>query len=144
MYMKKCTKCGCEKEFLLFAKRAKSKDGFASWCKECFAKNAANKYKSSEEERIRKNKNKSNTQNKARDFIWEYLKIQSCIDCGNNNPKVLEFDHKDESQKSFNISEMFGLSVDRIKKEIEKCEVRCANCHRIKTQSQFESWRSFR
>jgi hypothetical protein len=66
-------------------------------------------------------------------YVWDYLKNHPCIDCGETDPIVLEFDHIQE--KSENISLLIGLraSIDRITKEIAKCEVRCANCHRRKT-----------
>ncbi|MBD2564531.1 HNH endonuclease [Nostoc linckia FACHB-391] len=57
----------------------------------------------------------------------------SCVDCGEADPIVLEFDHI--QQKKYGISRMVyaGMGVDSISKEIEKCEVRCANCHRRAT-----------
>jgi len=48
---------------------------------------------------------------------------------------VLEFDHKHD--KKYNVSAMHTLSLELLIKEIEKCEVRCANCHRRKTAHQF-------
>jgi hypothetical protein len=56
-----------------------------------------------------------------------------CADCGNKNPIVLDFDHLKD--KKYNISRMIhdGFSWKAILKEIEKCEVVCANCHRIRT-----------
>jgi len=52
---------------------------------------------------------------------------------------VLEFDHV-RGTKSGNISEMMrgGFSWKRVLEEIEKCEIRCANCHRRKTAVQFQ------
>lgn len=60
-----------------------------------------------------------------------------CADCGENNHIVLDFDHLRD--KKYNISRMVhdGFSVKAIKKEIEKCEVVCANCHRIRTYNRF-------
>ncbi len=55
-----------------------------------------------------------------------------CIRCGYNKyPEVLEFHHKDSSQKKFGIGQN-GLtrSWERVKAEIEKCNLLCANCHR--------------
>ena len=69
--------------------------------------------------------------------IFNYLKNNSCVDCGNSNPIVLEFDHKDNIKKKFIISSAMGNSWDKIKEEINKCDVRCANCHRIRTAKQF-------
>ncbi|MEK6895196.1 MAG: hypothetical protein AABX48_01620 [Nanoarchaeota archaeon] len=55
-----------------------------------------------------------------------------CIKCGYSKyPEVLEFHHKDPSTKEFNLG-VGGLtrSWERTRKEIEKCELLCANCHR--------------
>jgi hypothetical protein len=59
-----------------------------------------------------------------------------CIDCGENNHIVLDFDHLKD--KKYNISRMIhdGFSWAAIKKEIAKCEVVCANCHRIRTHDR--------
>ena len=59
-----------------------------------------------------------------------------CVDCGEKNPIVLDFDHL--KNKKYNISRMIhdGHSWASIKKEIKKCEVVCANCHRIRTHNR--------
>lgn len=79
-----------------------------------------------------------------RKFIWNYKLTHPCIDCGNTNPIVLEFDHIDGTSKENNVCTMVGngYKLERIVAEIEKCVVRCANCHRIKTYSQF-GWYAF-
>ena len=62
-----------------------------------------------------------------------YLKVHPCVDCGEADPTVLDFDHVRES-KAFNIANAITrLAWTRIVREIQKCEVRCANCHRRKT-----------
>ena len=73
-----------------------------------------------------------------RSNLWKYLLANPCIDCGETDLIVLEFDHLDPLTKTANISEMMSsYTWKRIRKEIDKCEVRCANCHRIKTAHQF-------
>jgi hypothetical protein len=59
-----------------------------------------------------------------------------CVDCGINNHIILDFDHLHD--KKYNISRMIhdGFSWAAIKKEISKCEVVCANCHRIRTHNR--------
>lgn len=58
---------------------------------------------------------------------------RGCADCSENNPIVLDFDHIRD--KKYNISRMVhdGFSWKAILKEIEKCEVVCSNCHRLRT-----------
>lgn len=71
-----------------------------------------------------------------RKFVIDYLSNNPCIDCGENDFIVLEFDHINQSTKRNTVSNMVDLSLKTIKEEIEKCEVRCANCHRRKTAKQ--------
>lgn len=68
-----------------------------------------------------------------REFIASYLADKACVDCDESDPIVLDFDHRGD--KEFNIGEAAGLgvSLDRVKAEVAKCDIRCANCHRRKT-----------
>lgn len=72
---------------------------------------------------------------KSKAFVLDYLLKNPCVDCGEPDPIVLEFDHLPGSQKIFSIGNIakLGYSIDSIEKEIAKCEVRCANCHRRMT-----------
>ena len=59
---------------------------------------------------------------RIRAFITAHLKANPCVDCGETDIIVLEFD---AARK--------GVSMKKLKDEIAKCEVRCSNCHRRKT-----------
>jgi hypothetical protein len=70
------------------------------------------------------------------EFILNYKRNGKCKDCnfkGNQYPEVLDFDHL--GNKKFPLSEyhLFTSSINRVKEEIEKCDLVCANCHRIRT-----------
>lgn len=69
-------------------------------------------------------------------FVLDHLARHQCVDCGERDPVVLEFDHLVDKESS--ISEMVcdGRSMESIALEIEKCEVRCANCHRRRTAAE--------
>lgn len=69
-----------------------------------------------------------------RDFKNEYLSNHPCIDCGNSDIRVLDFDHVSGIKKR-DICKLHRscVSLQTIIDEIDKCEVRCANCHRIVT-----------
>lgn len=69
--------------------------------------------------------------------LQEIKEKSGCLDCGEKNHIVLDFDHL--TNKKYNISRMIhdGFSWAAIKKEIAKCEVVCANCHRIRTHNRF-------
>ena len=75
---------------------------------------------------------------KVREKLFDFLSQQKCIDCGENDPIVLEFDHASQKEKFKQISTMLSghYSWKSLSREIEKCEIRCANCHRRKTYIQ--------
>ncbi len=68
--------------------------------------------------------------------LYEYLQQvkeqASCAHCDENHPATLQFHHRDPSQKEFNISAFVAGQwggIDKLKQEIEKCDIICANCH---------------
>ena len=62
----------------------------------------------------------------------EYKATLACAKCGNNHPAVLDFHHPDPSKKEGNVVRLMSSGYyKRAYKEIEKCIVLCANCHRI-------------
>ncbi len=138
--MKVCTKCKVLKEFELFATKSSSKDGKASWCKACFAEHASRAYQNGD--RVRKERNKAALVERNRVKMLEFLKENHCVDCGESDPVVLTFDHRDPAEKTRNVSEMFYWSWQSMMKEIDKCDVRCANCHMRRTSIQFGFWKS--
>lgn len=69
--------------------------------------------------------------NKA--FFLEYLGGK-CVRCENSDPRVLDFDHIVPGEKKNSIAAIFALANrDKIKEEVDKCQLLCANCHRIKS-----------
>ena len=69
--------------------------------------------------------------------FFNWLNEQSCVDCGISDVRVLEFDHLDPSVKEYNISQIIEGPEDKLQKELNKCDIVCANCHRIRTAKQF-------
>ena len=67
--------------------------------------------------------------------ILSHLEANPCVDCGNANVEILEFDHREGAEKEFNVSDAMTrqVSVERLRTEIAKCDVRCPNCHRRMT-----------
>ena len=78
----------------------------------------------------------------TRTWLTESLKTHPCVDCGNSDIRVLEFDHCERGTKVLAVAVLArgGYSLNRVKAEIEKCVVRCANCHRIRTHQQRGWW----
>ena len=70
--------------------------------------------------------------------LFSYLEAHPCVDCGEPDILVLEFDHRDPSTKWKAVGVLaVGRRWVRVLGEIEKCDVRCVNCHRRKTARQF-------
>ena len=132
--MKTCKKCKLIKED--FRKCKKYSDGLDSFCKDCRRiadKKTYNNNLAGNRKIGLASKNKVRLRN--RQFIFDYLIGKSCIDCGEKDPIVLEFDHFED--KKDNLSEIIqNCSIEKIEAEIKKCEIRCANCHRRKTAIQ--------
>lgn len=79
---------------------------------------------------------------KVRTKIFEFLSDKKCADCGETDPVVLEFDHISRSSKFKTIAKMLSghYAWSSVMKEIDKCEIRCANCHRRKTYNQLDGF----
>lgn len=63
-------------------------------------------------------------------FIQRVKRRMKCKKCGMNNPICLTFHHPNKD-KFDNVSNLRTRSIRRIKEEIRKCVVLCANCHLI-------------
>jgi hypothetical protein len=132
--MKTCTKCNLNKPISDFSvKRGKP----TSRCKSCnneYFYKWYNKNKTTQSTRVMSQKKKRRKD--SQDFLVEYLQNHPCVDCGISDILVLEFDHV--KGKKRNVSRLLGegCSVDRLKEELNLCEVRCCNCHRRKTLSR--------
>jgi hypothetical protein len=72
--------------------------------------------------------------------LLEYFEVHPCADCGESDPVVLEFDHLRD--KEFNVCKGFEERAwSSVVAEIEKCDVVCANCHRVRTAARRGSLR---
>lgn len=140
--MKICTKCKTPKELSEFNFKIKAKNTYSSHCRECSKSYVKNHYLNNRTYYLAKAKKRNlKIRSEIRKIVWDYLTRHSCVDCGENNPIVLEFDHI--KGKSFTISRHGkDQTTEAVKEEIKKCEIRCANCHRIKTAKQFNWYRS--
>lgn len=140
MIGKKCSKCNIEKGLSDFYRR-KTGPRSNTWyekCKDCMKTRGRSYYHLNRDKQLplaieRRHKAyllKSN-------FIRE-IKSHPCMDCGKRYPYyVMDFDHRDRSAKIENIARMSvsNWSLEKIKAEIAKCDIVCANCHRIRTFS---------
>jgi hypothetical protein len=70
--------------------------------------------------------------------IDQYLRSHPCVDCGESDPVVLDFDHRDGVEKIETISVLRARGRrEQLFAEIAKCDVRCSNCHSRRTAMQF-------
>lgn len=78
-----------------------------------------------------------------RDHVFAILEKSCCVDCGEKDPIVLDFDHRDPQTKYKSVCDCVrDCSLETLKREIEKCDIVCANCHRRRTAKQFGWHRS--
>lgn len=79
---------------------------------------------------------------RVQEKLFLFLSDKKCIDCGESDPVVLEFDHVVPNDKFKSISTMRSghYSWDSVSAEIKKCEIRCANCHRRRTYEQVKKF----
>jgi len=80
----------------------------------------------------------------SRKFVFYYYATHPCVDCGEKNPVVLQLDHV-TGEKYQNVSIMVAgrTTIKSIKKEIDKCVVRCANCHAKKTAREANWYKNY-
>lgn len=132
--MKICSLCNEEKalsEYSLHSPKTNNTK-LRPDCKSCVRERARKKYSEDPDKfKARMKLINSASVPRAREYIYDYLKTHPCVDCGEPDPIVLEFDHV-RGKKYSNISALMGKGARlwRIENEISKCEVRCANCHR--------------
>lgn len=138
---KRCPKCDQPKPIEDFHKNRARKDGRQSICKTCMNKATrlwarTNPGAKAVQKAIRR-KNIS----RNRQFVLTYLLNHPCVDCGEDDPVVLDFDHV-TGKKKFGIADLLRAtySLQTIETEIAKCVVRCANCHRKKTAREQGCW----
>jgi hypothetical protein len=104
-----------------------------------------------EEERVREREQTRRTSARQRSLVRrtiEAAKDCPCADCGQRFPTlVMDLDHV-RGVKEFKVSEAvaraYGVKMERLRAEIAKCDVVCANCHRLRTAKQGHYPRSSR
>lgn len=137
--MKTCTKCKTEKPITEFAFH-KKRNHSHSWCKICQSKHNKKTYQEQPKRRQRLKEQTMKYQFLAQEYVVNHLLKHPCI-CGETNILTLQFDHLRDKEFEIGLAVMRGYSLTKIKSEIEKCQVLCANCHSIKTANQLNSWR---
>lgn len=126
--MRKCSRC--EK-----TRRANS-FGRHHWCLPCCREVQAERVKrnpEAERQRVKEAQKKAKERN--RNFV-DKVKDKPCVDCLKKfSSWIMQFDHRGESKKEADVSVLVhkGSSLKRVKREVLKCDVVCANCHADRT-----------
>jgi hypothetical protein len=140
--MKTCSKCLTSKPVDEFYFRNKSKGTRHPYCSECSSTYVKAHYQSNKtyykkKARVRNDKLKT----EYREWLSDYLTKHPCVDCGETECILLEFDHVTGIKKEA-IANMIrmGYKRDTLQEEIDKCVVRCVSCHRRKTARERNWW----
>jgi len=127
----KCSTCKLEKLYSEFSKNKTKKTGINTICKECRKVYIRKHYKANKSYYLDK---AAQQKQDAKKYWHEFKSKLKCNRCGyNKHWAALDFHHTDGDKKDFGISFAVanGWGRQRILDEIDKCEVLCANCHRI-------------
>jgi len=133
-----CRVCGVRKPWTEFPRRGRESQRLQTWCKACFSAYKAKRHQLNHDREMRRiRRNSARYRSEARTLIRAYLLEHPCVDCGESDVAVLDFDHVRDS-KRMDVSALVagGYSWHTIADEIAKCDVRCANCHRRVTRAR--------
>ena len=144
--MKPCVTCGRTLATTQFNRKQSAVDGLQNVCRECNRERARRYYRENREKHLRIIVARTaQAKRRARELAGEYLLAHPCVDCGEEDLRVLDFDHRLGSGKTRNVMLLVnnGYSLARIRAEIEKCDVRCRNCHaRVTYERSGHDWRT--
>lgn len=129
---RRCTRCLEDKPLTEFSVRNWRTGTRIRRCHACIAAASRAHYWKDPQAYVakaRRNRQKNRLRNRLNKSTL--LASQRCIDCGETDPVVLEFDHRDRELKSASVSRMAATKAwSTVLVEIAKCETRCVNCHR--------------
>lgn len=131
--MKTCTRCGKTKNLQAFAWKNRRQGTRSTGCKACQTILNKSHYKRNKKMYFDKNRKR---RLKMRCLMNKLKESTPCQDCGGFFiALVMEFDHI-KGKKRFNISSKLEGSKTKLKIEMAKCELVCANCHRVRTHKR--------
>ena len=134
---RKCGRCDAWQAPENFGFRDRAQTIRQFWCLQCLVEYKHDWYlrnRVAHKEHVRVTSRVRIVNNRAR--LAAFKAEHPCVDCGESDPIVLEFDHLRD--KKWNVSEMISGAFPwtTVELELEKCVVRCANCHRRKTSAE--------
>lgn len=137
---KVCNHCGQSKPVEEFNWRWKARGVRQRTCRDCQNGQKQAWYERNKDTHKQNTyRNKLSKRDVARKYIWDYLSAHPCA-CGESDPMVLEFHHvRGRKKKEVTKLVSLGYSLETIQKEMDKCIVVCANCHKRMTYNG--TWR---
>jgi hypothetical protein len=134
--MKWCPGCKQSRSEEEFARSSIRRDGLQSMCKICKRALDAARYQRKKDLYRQRNALRVIA---TRAAVRE-LKNKPCVDCKQMHPwYVMDFDHLSDKISSVSAMVGAGLSLSKIKTEIAKCDLVCANCHRIRSHERLRA-----
>ena len=125
-----CSKCKKEQPISEFHWRNKAQQILHSQCKTCEKERDKLHYQESKKRRQAVRLNAAFQKDGNLNLV-DQIKSKGCKKCGDTRLYVLDFHHRDPNQKTDTISHMIKSSnQENLLKELSKCDVLCANCHR--------------
>lgn len=138
---KRCSKCLVSKPIVEFHRNRARPDGYQYMCKMCSNRLRLDAYYDDPIVRERMLRQRAEYTKRRRDenqaYVREHLEKHPCVDCGEARLACLDFDHLADKIKGIGSMLAGNVSLEKLKLEIAKCEVRCSNCHRVRTHNQF-------
>lgn len=123
--MKTCSKCRETKAHSEFNKAVSKKDGMQVYCRTC-------QTQSGREQIVKK-----------QEYAKKLLQRSGCVDCGFDDWRILEFDHRPGTIRIKCVGTLICTlgTIQKLKDEIAKCDIVCPNCHALRTFERSGSWR---
>src|SRR5579859_2313307 len=140
MTTRTCARCRNTLDVAEFNWRNRARGRLQPYCKPCSRQYVRDHYLRNQSYYVSKAVARNGLRHRqAAQRVLAYLQDHPCVDCGEADAVVLDFDHLEPSEKRESVAVMVrdGLGWDTIRTEIAKCAVRCANCHRRPTARQF-------
>lgn len=140
--LRRCSRCGEAKPIDDFPMKIKERGLRRVWCRGCCRAYGREHYRRNRPTYLAKaDRRNREERGRAREQLISYLRAHPCMDCGETDITLLDFDHRDASTKRGTISRLIHTTGwMAAQPEITKCDVRCANCHRRRTSKQL-NWR---
>lgn len=131
--MRTCGRCKRGKPVEDFAWRRKARGQRDNYCRPCRAAYKQEHYAANRQRYIDSARRRNQRKIERRvAYLVSFLREHPCVDCGETDPVVLEFDHLRD--KEFGIGQgIRDRAWQSVLSEMDKCDVVCANCHRRRT-----------